>query len=527
MTPGAYQTTLQGTNWCPIGSIVPCLGSAPTNGFVTKLKADGSGLLWSTYLGTQIDGVTAMTLDGMGNVYFASEGDLGIGLLSAGGNALLHSLPRTGTAQVLAMALDGQGNLLATGSAGLNFQTTPWAFQPAPRPAIPALPGYFGPIGGQDEAFVAKMDGELSKVLAATLVGGEGRDAGQSVAIDAAGNVVVGGRTTSKAFPTRAPFQGAFVPAAQVTGFVAELDNNLSQLIFSTYAGDTRPFEVAGAFPAAGGDVVLAGSTWSAIAGDIPPAYQPAGSIIANRMVPGPAAGLRLDAVVNRASLIATPLAPGEAIEAQGAGFGADAEVLLDGAPAVVAGRSAASVVALVPEGLKTTGAVKVEVRSGGATSNAVLMPAAVAAPGIYSIHLDGVGQGYIRNEDGSFNSPNRPAHAGEAITIFATGVGALAMESGYVVTALPISIYVDGIYADGVGASVGPAGRLPGETYQITVRVPDPAQIALLNPDLKGFTFPSAVAVTMVLGQIVVNGGYALGPDAVASQNGIALYVK
>ncbi len=521
VTTGAYQTQFEPAFVTSPGCIGPCF--QPTSGFLTKLNASGSALFYSTYLSVlfgdpyQTVYPIALAVDSLGNAYFANNNI--VGLMNATGSALIQSMQLKGI--VGALALDRNGHVFASGSGGAGFRPTPGAFQTSPQPPDLPLPGYFGPDWNTAEAFVARIDGGLTHVLNATLLGGEVDDMGQSLAIDSSGNVIVGGFSISKGFPTLAPFQGSF---SSESGFVAELDSSLSNLIFSTYAGDARPFSVYGAFPVQGGDIVLAGSTWVAMPGNSPPWPTSGGTIIANRIALAPAPTVRLDSVVNLASKIAIPLSPGEAIEARGAGFGADAQVLIDGAAAEMASRSATSVVALLPASLKTSGAVKVEVTSGGVISNSVFMPAAVASPGIYSIHGEGYGQGYIRNGDGSFNSPNRPAKIGEAITIFATGVGPITIQDGQPVTAMPASIFVDGFYANAVAAQVAPAGALPGSPLQITVTVPDPP---VVYPNLVGFTFPSAVAVTLALGVVASPFTYALAPDTVESQPGIALYLK
>jgi uncharacterized protein (TIGR03437 family) len=522
VTQGAYQGQLQGTNDCTGGSIGHCEGP-PTNGFLTKFSPDGASLVYSTYIGTQRGNVSALAIDPLGNAYLTDSDSASLSVMNSSGSALRFSAKAL-SYFVKAMALDPEGNLYLTGVAGSNFQATAGAFATSPQPPIPQLPGYFGPGPSLGEAFVAKLDGTLSHVLAATFLGGEGDDAGQSVAFDSSGNVIIGGQTRSKAFPTRAPFQGSF---AVQTGFVAELDNGLSHLIFSTYAGDSRPFSVSGAFATPDGGIVLAGSTEVPVPGAIPPVFSPGNAIIANRVDLPPSPPLRLDSVVNMASKYAVALCPDEAIEARGEGFGADAQILVDGVPLTTVSRSPASVVSLLPGNLKTSGEMKVEVSAGGAVSNGVLMPASVAAPGIYSIHGNGFGQGYIRNSDGSFNSPNRPAKPGDAITIFATGVGALDLESGYVVTPLPISIFVGGFYANGVRSAFARAGRLPGKAYQITVTIPTAAAIEANNPAISNFTYPPQVAVTMILGTILVQGGYSPAPDAAVSQPGLALYIK
>ena len=492
-------------------------------------------MVYSTYFGTQAGFINALAVDPIGNAYFSDADSNSINLMNSSGSALLHSV--AAPAAVNAMALDAEGNVFLTGNAGFTgqptpFQTTPGAFQTAVQPGGVQVSGYFG-YSAWSEAYVAKLDGGLSRVVAATLLGGEGLDAGQSVAIDPTGRVIVGGYTTSKAFPTRLPFQGSFADAANfwgndsnipATGFVAVLNNSLSDLLFSTYAGDTRAFGVVGVESAPNGDIFLAGCTSVLFQPLNLPQFQPGGAILANRIAFAPARSATLDSVVNFASKYAVPLSPGEAIEARGSGFGADAQILIDGTPLPVAARSAESVVSILPQSLKTSGAVKVEVSSGGVTSNPVLMPAAVSSPGIYSIHGSGYGQGYIRNSDGSFNSPNRPANPGDAITIFATGIGALNIEDGYIVTPQPISIFVAGYYANGVSSTFAPAGGLPGKTYQITVKVPSAADIA---SQLDVPTHPAQVAITMVLGPIHTQNEYYPENSAAVSQPGIVLYIK
>lgn len=536
-TPGAYQTQFQVDSNCPVGSIVICPGPAPS-GFLTKFRADGSSLVYCTYFGTQAGFINALAVDPLGNVYFSDADSFTIDLMNSSGSALLHSM--AAPAAVNAMALDREGNVFLTGNAGSTYQTTPFqttpgAFQTAVQPGGAQVTGYFG-SALWSEAYVVKLDGGLSHVIAATLVGGEGFDAGQSVAIDSKGRVMVGGYTTSKAFPTRLPFQGSFADAANfwgndgsipATGFVAVLDNSLSDLLFSTYAGDTRAFGVVGVESAPNGDILLAGCTSVLFQPLNLPQFQPGGAILANRIAFAPAPFATLDSVVNFASRYAEPLSAGEAIEARGSGFGANAQILIDGTALPAASRSAESIVSILPDSLKTSGSIKVEVFSGGATSNPILMPATVSWPGVYSINGSGYGQGYIRNSDGSFNSPSHPAQPGDAITIFATGVGRLDIKGGYVVTPLPISIFVDEFYADGVSSAFASAGGLPGKTYQITVKIPTAADLAMNIPQLTGFKYPPQVAVTMVLGAIHTQNSYYPENSAAVSQPGIILYIK
>ncbi len=531
-TPGAYQTKFQQSEVCT--GFIGCI-PGPTSAFVTKFNASGTGLIYSTYVSSDtnknlVQQARAIAVDADGNVYFG--GDKNVVKLSATGSELLGSATQPGTS-IMAIALDANSNVYTTGISSYSFNgpspifvfpATAGAFQTAPQPAIPSLPGEAPPGGGAD-AFVVKWDNGLSQILAATLLGGEQADAGESIAIDRAGNVIVSGSTDSKAFPVHAPFQTSF---SDHSGFVAGLDSSLSHLLFSTYLGDTRAFDAHAAVLDAQGNILMAGSTLNPgslfIGGDPGQSYNVGDLVVANRIALAPAPELRLDSIQNFASRMATPIAPGETIVAVGSGFGTDAQIYMDGVPLATLSASANSVVAVIPGDAKTSGAFAVEVGTGGNLSNVVLVPAAPASPGIYSIDGTGFGQGYILNSDGTMNSPSNPAAPGSAITIFATGAGQYSLSGPYAVTAQTPSIFVDGFYANGIAAVVGPVAGLPGNVYQLSVYVPDPAQLVGQNPNLKNFHFPPQVAVKLVMS--MVNSSNPNNSEEI-SQPGLVLNVK
>jgi uncharacterized protein (TIGR03437 family) len=523
-TAGAYQTQFQLLFFC--AGIGPCI-PGPTSAFVTKFKADGSSLIYSTYVPTDNHKVTvqnaqALLLDSGGNAYLGGGGN--IVLLNAGGSAVLASnSPHDVT--VNALARDGDGNVYATGfSTYSGFPATPGAFQSTPQPSIPNLPGQTGAGGGSD-AFVMKWDSGLANLLAATLLGGEMVDMGSSIAVDSSGNVIVSGMSDSKAFPTRAPFQTTFSSRA---GFVAGLDPSLSHLLFATYLGDGRPFAAQAAVPDGSGNILLAGSTLSTgslfIGGEPGASFTQGGLAVVNKIALLSAPQVKLDAVVNFASRLAGAIAPGETIAAIGSGFGADAQLLLDGAPLLTVSATASSVVAVMPDNAKTSGAFQIQVSTGGALSNTVLVPSAPVAPGLYSVDGSGYGQGYILNSDGTPNSPTNPAAPGSAITIFATGVGQLSFVGPYAVTALPPNVFIDGFYADGIAAVAGPVAGLPGNVYQLSIYVPDPATRAASNPNLKDFKMPPQVGVQLIFSPL---NPFNPGNSNFISQGGLVLNVK
>jgi uncharacterized protein (TIGR03437 family) len=520
-TPGAYQNTFQQTETCT--GMIGCF-PGPTSAFVTKFDSAGASLIYSTYIPADdhqntVTDAKALALDASGNTWLASRGN--VVELNATGSTLLASTLEPHI-DIAALALDSNSNVYAAGSASAGFLATPGAFQPAPQPAVPTLPGEIS--GGGGDAFAIKWDGHLAK-LAATLVGGELSDAARSIAIDKAGNAIVCGSTDSKAFPTHAPFQTGF---SVRSGFVAGLDSSLSHLLFSTYLGDDRPFEARGVGVDGDGNILLAGSMLNAsslfVGGDPGQSFNVASTAAANKIALPPPPAPRLDSVVNLASNLAGAVAPGETIMAVGSGFGPDAQLLVDGSPLNGLTGTATTLVAVMPESAKTAGAFVMQVPTGGTLSNPVFVAAAAAAPGIYSTDGSGVGQGYILNSDGTLNSPANPAAPGSPITIFTTGVGAFTLDGPYAVTALAPAVYIDGFYANGIAAVIGPVAGLPGDVYRLSVFVPDPAKLADQNPNNVGFKMPPQVGVRLVMGPVTPG-----SPDhsAMVSQPGIVLNVK
>lgn len=531
-TPGAYQTQFQ--YMCIATGMIGCL-PGPTSAFVTKFNAKGTGLIYSTYVSSNasknlVQNAQGLVIDSIGNAYFGGYNS--VAKLSADGSALLASAQagQSGELAISAVALDANSNLYATGMwtnyiSGGGFPATSGAFQTGPQPAIPTLPGGPPPGGGQD-AVAMKWDSGLTQILAATLLGGESTDAAESIAIDGSGNIIVSGYTDSKAFPTHAPFQTSF---SARTGFVAGLDSSLSHLLFSTYLGDGREFDAHAAVPDGNGNILLAGNTLINggtlfIGGDPGASFTSSGIAVVNKIALQPAPAARLDSVVNYASRMAAPLAPGEAFAAIGSGFGSDAQLVVDGVPLAVVSRSATTLAAVMPDSAKTSGSFQIQVSTGGTLSNSVLVPAAPASPGIFSVDGSGYNQGYILNGDGTMNSPSNPAAPGSAITIFATGTGPYTLSSGYAVTALTPAVFIDGFYANGIAAVMSPVAGLPGNVYQIGAFVPDPATLVAQNPNLLNFKMPARVSVRLTIGTVnssnPANSGYI-------SQPGIVLNVK
>ena len=200
---------------------------------------------------------------------------------------------------------------------------------------------------------------------------------------------------------------------------------------------------------------------------------------------------------VNAASLAANPLAANETIIARGRGFGEGVQLLLNGAPVEVISRSDTGIVAIVPAGFITSGAVEVQVLAGGGRSNMVLMPAAAASPGIFSVDGSGAGPGYIFNADGTLNTSTNQAVEGETISFLLTGVTEQS----------PVAVFIGSFaVADLVSRKSTNVEGLPGLVQQLTVSLPK------LSP--YGIKLPSAFPLQ------VISGG-------VHSQTTVSVFVK
>ncbi len=113
------------------------------------------------------------------------------------------------------------------------------------------------------DAFVARLNPAGSALEFATYIGGSGADRGLGVGLDRAGNIYVGGTTTSPNLPTVRPLQAHYSDSGSglaPDSFVTKLDPSGTRVRYTTYFGadgfdDLTSFAVDTA-----GNVYLAGS---------------------------------------------------------------------------------------------------------------------------------------------------------------------------------------------------------------------------------------------------------------------------
>lgn len=155
-TAGAYQTAFAGTL---TGAEYP---PPPGDAFALKLRPDGSGLIWATYLGgTAADAAKAMALDAAGNVWLAgttasanfpnaqgwSEGSDFLTGLKPDGSALIYAARYPGGTVAQSIAVDAAGVVHAAGAAGAVSAIVPAS---APKPRIFGIANAaYGQVGAQ------------------------------------------------------------------------------------------------------------------------------------------------------------------------------------------------------------------------------------------------------------------------------------------------------------------------------------------------------------------------------------------
>ena len=181
-----------------------------SDGFVAKLNGTGTGLVYSTYVGSN-----------------------------------------SGSDLIRRVALDANDRATVTGStASPDFPTTASAMDRT--------------FGGIKEAFAARLNETGSAYVFSTYLGGSAVDEGFGIAVDAAGNTYAVGATTSTDFPTAGSvFQPNWGGGTSVyDGYVVKLSPTGSAL-FSSFLGASGSDAAYGVAVSAGGSACVTGACTS------------------------------------------------------------------------------------------------------------------------------------------------------------------------------------------------------------------------------------------------------------------------
>ncbi len=345
-------------------------GGMEARAFLVKLKPDGSGAVYSTFLSGG-DTPAAIRVDGAGNLqltiatYGETSGLPPTGISTVKVNAQGAQAPDlvsislapflTSTAGALAAVPDGQGNFVVTGQA-------------APE-TLPLSPGAFA----NGETFLSMIRGSDRAILFSTrLPPGAG---GVGVELDGEGGfLVLGGE-----------------------------DGSLDGRSFSTLTRFSTQLKAS-------------------------PAVLGVGNVAGQSLSPGLAPGELI-------SIYGTGLSAGEAARASYDPGGilplslAGTTVTVNGVAAPILYASGQQVDAAVPFEVSGSGTVEVVVTSGGQVSNNAEFEEVATEPEIWrqlNPAAEGYGYAIAMNGDGTMNSREHPAKAGEIVTVFVNGGGNL-----------------------------------------------------------------------------------------------------
>lgn len=246
--------------------------------FVTKLTPDGSGLIYSTYLAgpnhdEEGDNGNAIAVDDMGNAFVAgstsswnfptlqplqaqcSDSDVYIQWCE---DAFLSKFSSTGellfstylggsdgsysywsSEYISDLAVDSAGNVYFVGTTAMSNFPTHNPLQPAQAYC------YDGDYSiCLHDAVLGKINSSGTELLFGTHFGGSGNDWAGAIAVDDEGYIYVAGETSSSDLPTQNPLQPFLTlggcwqdPTCGDDAFVAKLNPDWSDLVYSTYIG--------------------------------------------------------------------------------------------------------------------------------------------------------------------------------------------------------------------------------------------------------------------------------------------------
>ena len=239
-TGGAFDPTLNIPPNCPRCAV------DNTDGFVFKLNAAGSALVYSTYLGgTDIDSPRSIAIDGSGNAYVTGETLSSVDYPTTAGSfsrtlkgayeVFVTKLNPTGSALVYStflggslsdngerVAVDSGGNAYIMGFSGsADFPTTPGAFDTT--------------YNGSFDVTLTKLNPAGSALVYSTFLGTSDFDSGNGLTVDGAGSAYVTGSAPLASFPTT---PGAYDTIFNNSdGFVTKFNPSGSDLVYSTFIG--------------------------------------------------------------------------------------------------------------------------------------------------------------------------------------------------------------------------------------------------------------------------------------------------
>ncbi len=218
--------------------------SGSGDAFVTKINSDGTGFVYSTYLGgSSSDRGKGIMVDGSGCAYVTGTTnstdfpthDALYDDLSGGDDAFVTKINSDGTGLVYSTYLGGRSSDCGKGIMvdGAGCAYVMGTTNSADFPTEDALYVY----SGSCDVFVTKLNADGTALLYSTYLGGSDLDLCGGIAVDGAGCAYITGDTCSADFPTEGALYGY---SGEDDAFVTKLNVDGTALVYSTYLGGSR-----------------------------------------------------------------------------------------------------------------------------------------------------------------------------------------------------------------------------------------------------------------------------------------------
>jgi len=245
----AYVTGYTSSLDFPVASPIRGGNHGGLDAFVTKISAAGDGLVYSTYLGgTGDDSGQSIIVDPSGNAYLTGytrsydfpiknaiqtrlrgSTEAFVTKINADGSDLVYSTYLGGSSENYGwgIAVDSLGNTLVRGDTSSRDFPIVHAIQPTHG-------------GGSFNCFLTKLSADGNSFVYSTYWGGSIGEGGIGLAVDAAGNAYLAGYTASNDFPTVNPIQSRHVGSG-FDAFLSKFSADGQKVFYSTYLGGSRP----------------------------------------------------------------------------------------------------------------------------------------------------------------------------------------------------------------------------------------------------------------------------------------------
>ena len=240
--------------------------------FVCKLNNDLSTMIASTYIGGGDDDYGYdLTLDNTGNVFVTgrteSDDYPAIGgfdnTFNGGFEDVFVSKLNNGLSSLLASTYiggntDEGSDAIITDDAGNVFISGFTYSDDFPTAGVP----YDDTHNGSGDIFVAKFNNNLSMLTSATFIGGTNFEESHAMTLDSSQNVFIAGYTGSPEYPsTPGVYDETF--NENHDAIITKLDNNLSNILASTFIGGTSDDDCYGLVIEGAENVFITGISFS------------------------------------------------------------------------------------------------------------------------------------------------------------------------------------------------------------------------------------------------------------------------